>query len=108
MDPFTPIFGALDAAGVRYVVVGGLAAVLHGQPRLTADVDLVLDLEPAPVELAEFADPERRRSWVRTQGLRVRSLFDPGQPMREVDLFAESPMDIEALEAIARRRGGRR
>ncbi len=31
---------------VRYVVVGGLATVLHGYARLTADIDLMVDLEP--------------------------------------------------------------
>ena len=39
------LFEALNAAGVRYLVVGGLAVVAHGYVRFTADVDLVLDLE---------------------------------------------------------------
>jgi hypothetical protein len=115
VDPFTPVFAALESVGVRYVIVGGLATVLHGHPRLTADVDLVIDLEPAaasramealdrlglrpraPVRLLDFADPERRRSWIETKGLRVFSLYDPNAPMREVDLFVESPMDFEVL-----------
>ena len=42
-----PIFDALNRADVRYVVVGGLATVLHGYARLTADVDLIVDLVPA-------------------------------------------------------------
>lgn len=43
------IVGALNAASVRYLVVGGLAVVAHGYVRFTADVDLVADLEPANV-----------------------------------------------------------
>jgi hypothetical protein len=39
---FEQIFEALGQAGVRYVVVGGVAVVLHGHPRLTADRDLVV------------------------------------------------------------------
>ncbi len=35
---FEPIFEALDESGAQYVVVGGLAVVLHGYARLTADV----------------------------------------------------------------------
>ena len=38
-----PVFRALNATGVRYVV-GGLATVLHGSARFTADADLVVDL----------------------------------------------------------------
>ncbi len=29
--------------------------------------------------------------------MRVFSLFDPADPMKEVDLFAESPLDFESL-----------
>ena len=40
------LFGHLIDAGARFVVVGGVAIVLQGVARLTADIDLVLDLEP--------------------------------------------------------------
>lgn len=109
------LFDALNRADVRYVVVGGVATVLHGFPRLTADVDLVIDLAPTearkaidalvgiglrprpPVDPTAFADPVVRESWVRDKGMRVFSLWDPSQPMREVDLFVEHPIDFEAL-----------
>ena len=43
MAEFRPqdIFEVLDRHGVRYVLVGGLAAVLHGAAHLTTDVDIV-------------------------------------------------------------------
>lgn len=34
------IFGCLDRHGVRYVLIGGLAAVLHGSPLPTLDADI--------------------------------------------------------------------
>lgn len=34
------IFACLDRHGVRYVLIGGLAAVLHGSPLLTIDADI--------------------------------------------------------------------
>ena len=43
---FEPIFDPLNRTGVRYVVVGGRATVLHGFARLTADVDPIVDLSP--------------------------------------------------------------
>ena len=42
---YRPLFRELNASGTRYVVVGGVATVLHGYTRLTADVDLMIDLE---------------------------------------------------------------
>lgn len=38
-DP-TAIITTLDAHGVRYVLIGGVAARLHGAPTLTEDVDV--------------------------------------------------------------------
>ena len=46
MSTIASVFAALDEAGARYVVVGGLAVVLHGYARLTSDIDLVVDLRP--------------------------------------------------------------
>jgi predicted nucleotidyltransferase len=44
-DPldFGRLLGALAEAGVRFVVVGGTAALAHGAARLTQDVDVVYD-----------------------------------------------------------------
>jgi hypothetical protein len=72
---FEPLLAALTASGTRFVVVGGVAVVLHGHPRFTADLDVALDLtadDPRravdaltavglaplmPVEARDFADP---------------------------------------------------
>jgi hypothetical protein len=37
---FEELLADLDRANVRFVVVGGLAVVIQGYARLTADVDL--------------------------------------------------------------------
>ena len=34
----------LNRAGIEYMVTGGLAAIVYGQPRLTLDIDLVVRL----------------------------------------------------------------
>ncbi len=113
MSLFAPIFEALNRNKVRYVVVGGLAVVLRGVARLTADIDLYVDLNPtealkamrvfgelgfrarAPVPLEEFARADLRESWVQDKGMRVFSLWDPKNPMREVDLFVEHPIPFD-------------
>jgi hypothetical protein len=40
-DPLA-LIAALNSTGVPYIVIGGLAAVLHGSPRPTADLDLMV------------------------------------------------------------------
>lgn len=62
------IFRGIEDAGVDYLVVGGLAVNLHGIPRMTCDVDVMIDLgqenmgyEPSvAVEPRDFADPAVR------------------------------------------------
>ena len=41
MTDFKTIIRILSEAGIDYVIVGGLAATIHGSARLTQDVDLV-------------------------------------------------------------------
>jgi hypothetical protein len=37
------VFECLERREVRYLVIGGIAAVLHGVPRITLDADLLLE-----------------------------------------------------------------
>jgi hypothetical protein len=115
MAVFEPLFRALHEADIRYVVVGGLAVVLHGHARLTVDVDLIVDLKEdqaaraiaaltglglrprVPVEPKDFARPAIRESWIRERGMQVFSMYDPSNPMRVVDLFVHHPVPFEEL-----------
>lgn len=116
---YDDVHRALHGAGVRYVVVGGTAVVVQGYARLTVDLDLVVDLAPTsaraavsaltalgllprlPVPAMQFADPDLRRDWVERRNLRVFSLYDPANPLREVDLFARDPLPFGELYAAA-------
>jgi hypothetical protein len=115
MAVFEPLFAALNVAGVRYVVVGGLAVVLHGHARMTVDVDLVVDLDDeqarraidalvglglrprVPVDPKHFANPVMRERWIRDQRMQVFSMHDPSNPLRAVDLFVNHPVRFEDL-----------
>lgn len=115
--PIETVLAALAQAGVRHIVVGGVAVVLHGHPRLTADVDLVvaldranalatlaalraLDYRPrAPVAAEGFADPATRRSWVEEKDLKVFTLWSPRFPGTDVDLFVEEPAPFDEMLA---------
>jgi hypothetical protein len=115
---FDLIFAALEKREVRYLVVGGVAVVLHGFPRFTADLDLIVALHRpnataamdalstlayrprAPVAAVDFADPVKRREWIEDKGLVVFSLWSPEHPATEVDVFVEEPFPFD--EAFAR------
>lgn len=45
----------LERLGFRYMVTGSVAAMLYGEPRLTNDVDVVLELDPASAPLLRAA-----------------------------------------------------
>ncbi len=117
MSIYEPIFKILNAAGARYVVVGGVATLLHGYARLTADVDLVVDLAPqealksiralvgngfrpqVPVSAEMFADPVVREGWLQEKHMRAFSLVDPTNPMRVVDLLLKPEVPFDELLA---------
>jgi hypothetical protein len=44
-------FSFLEEQGVRYLVIGGLAVVAVGEPRLTADADAIVFISPAEAEV---------------------------------------------------------
>jgi hypothetical protein len=109
------VLAALEQANVRYLVVGGVAVVLHGYLRTTLDLDLVLQLDPdnlkralkafgdlgflpqAPVLLSSFADPQNRETWSRDKNMTVFSLWQPDHQGFAVDLFVQEPFDFEAV-----------
>lgn len=47
----------LDALGLRYFVTGSLASLVYGEPRLTHDADLVVELADADAPRLEAAFP---------------------------------------------------
>jgi len=112
---FIPVFQQLNTANVRYVVVGGVATILHGYVRATTDIDLIVDLQVEeaekviktlsdagykpriPVEAMEFADTNKREGWIKTKDMTVFSMFHPGQPGLSIDLFAKHPIPFEEL-----------
>lgn len=118
-DP-SDIFAALNAAQVKYLVVGGLAVVLHGISRTTYDVDLSVHLTTdnlerlakamkrlgfaprVPAPIIGLADPETRRLWTRQNRMNVYSFIEPyGTPPRNIDVMVEP---LKNFDAVYRRR----
>lgn len=113
---YEELFRGLGAARIRYVVVGGVALVLHGVVRFTADIDLMVALDhenldaflaamkglgyrpklPLPAE--DLADPQVRAEWKKRRRLEVFSFIHPERPMELVDVFVDEPIDFATVE----------
>jgi predicted nucleotidyltransferase len=118
---YTRLFECLHACGVRYLVVGGLAVNLHGIPRMTMDVDLVIALDAgnvdgfiecarrlaltpaAPVNLEAFRDPAQRSEWVGKKRMIAFPLRAPEPSSPTVDVLLDHGLDFEAAHARAAR-----
>jgi hypothetical protein len=66
-EDFDPVrmLAALRRAGVRFVLVGGMAAILHGDVGVTVDLDVVPEREPENLD--------RLAGALRDLGARIRS-----------------------------------
>ena len=108
----------LAADRVRYCLVGGVAVNLHGVPRMTYDVDIVVVPEAdqlraaagvlaalglrcrLPVSLDAFADASYRKEAAEQRNLLAVTYTDPNDPLREVDILVAPPVD--AVDLVAR------
>ena len=113
------IVRALNTAEVKYLVVGGLAVNAHGFVRLTRDIDIVLQLDPAnirkglnalfevgykmsiPAKPEDFASPETREDRRRNKGMITLKLWSDEHQRTPVDIFVFEPFDFAKEFAAA-------
>jgi len=106
---FEAIISALNEAGVRYLVAGGLAVNAHGYLRFTKDADFVIELIPdnikrvftaleplgykplAPVTAEQFADRSNREDWIRNNNMQVLQLWSDRHRETSIDIFVQEP-----------------
>jgi predicted nucleotidyltransferase len=50
MNNFEILLDALASSGVSFVIIGGVAATVHGSARLTSDLDIVYERSPANLQ----------------------------------------------------------
>jgi hypothetical protein len=107
------VVGALNAARVRYLIVGGLAVNAHGFLRATRDLDLVIQLSPEnlrigleslfatgyrlaiPVCVDDFADASKRETWRVEKGMIVLKLWSDDHRRTPIDIFVYEPFDFD-------------
>jgi len=98
----------LDQRGLAYMVIGGQAVLLYGEPRLTRDIDITL---AAGVErLPEILEMVRELEWqvlVTSPAEFVRETMvlpclEPASGIRIDLIFSFSPYERQAMERVRR------
>jgi hypothetical protein len=58
LEVFSRVIRTLEAHDIEYMVVGSIASMIYGEPRLTGDMDIVVELKPRMVPQLEGMFPE--------------------------------------------------
>lgn len=113
LNSFVSVAQALERAGVRYLVAGGLAVNAHGYLRYTKDVDLVVQLVPeniisafaalasigykplVPITASQFADAKTRNGWVRDKNMTVLQFWSDEHRETPIDVFVTEPFPFD-------------
>jgi len=107
---YEEVFRELNKNKIKYVVAGGVAVVLHGVIRMTADVDLFVGLSEKnllkfvevlsgmgyrpkiPVKALDFVDASKREKWRKEKGMQVFSFFHLTRGYDLIDVFVYEPI----------------
>jgi len=116
---YEEVFRKLNELGIKYLVAGGMAVNLHGVPRLTQDLDLLIDLGEEnilkivkalaelgyrpriPEDPSKFAKAEIREKYKKEKNMKVFPFFHSSIPFQEIDLMFDTPVSYK--EAVERK-----
>jgi hypothetical protein len=107
-SPLAPFLEPLERLGLPYCITGSVAASVYGEPRLTADIDIVLLLKADDIAALRRAFPESAYYVPPDEALRLelarstRGMFNlihhASQFKADVYLAARDPLHAWALE----------
>lgn len=113
MLDYLAIFKEFNQKKIKYIVVGGMAINFYGIPRMTYDIDLILDLEDnnlrkylclmkkwgfrpkVPIDIMDFAKEEKRKDWIKNKNMKAFNLVNPNWPVSEIDIVINTPIDYK-------------
>lgn len=113
MNPYGHIFRQLNKAGIEYIVVGGVAMNLHGLPRFTGDIDILLALDSQniekmstlmhemgyekrlPVTLEELGDEKHVVQLIKEKNLIAFTFHNSEQPQSSIDIIVGESLKFE-------------
>ena len=113
MNIYRQIFGALNDAEIRYIIVGGVAMNLLGYPRFTGDIDILLALDhenlsrmtalmekmgyekKVPVALEELGDEKKALTLIEKKNLIAYTFANPDEPQSSIDVIVGDSMKFD-------------
>ena len=114
---YEEVFKTLNRHRVKYAVAGGIAVVLHGVVRFTADLDIIVDMTPqnidrlflalrgidylprVPVTADQFKDKKIRRMWIKDKNMQVFSFFHR-KSQQLIDVFVDERVNYKRMRKV--------
>lgn len=112
---YLELFKKLEQQKVRYLVCGGLAVNIYGIPRMTADIDILLDFtdenldkfettikllmyqSTIPLSIKTFINKEERQKAIKEKNLIAYSYFNSQSNHMSLDVLMDVPLQFEQL-----------
>ncbi len=109
------LFKKLSQQQVRYLICGGLAVNIYGIPRMTADIDLLLDFTDENIDKFEnavkllmyqstihvsiktFVNKEERQKVIKDKNLIAYSYFNSQSNYMNLDVLMDVPIAFDEL-----------
>jgi hypothetical protein len=113
MNIFEKVFKEFNKAGIKYLVVGGVAVNLHGYVRFTGDLDLLLLLdgknlekvdkvmhklgysERLPVSVMSLNDESQVKKWLKDKNMKAFSFVPPKDNPLQIDIVIEESLKFD-------------
>jgi predicted nucleotidyltransferase len=112
---YLKLFEELQNKEIRYLICGGLAVNIYGIPRMTADIDLLIDFKEEnilhfenalkafnykavlPFKLSSLKDSEVRKKMKEEKNLIAFSFYNAYTNMMSIDILLDVPLSFETM-----------
>ena len=112
---YIELFEQLHKHNIRYLICGGLAVNIYGIPRMTADIDILLDFEEEniarfeasmkvldyhssiPVSLKAMLNKSDRDKFIKDKNLIAYSFFNSRSGYMTLDVLIDVPFSFDVM-----------
>jgi predicted nucleotidyltransferase len=117
MTDYQSLLRTFQDEKLQYLIVGGVAVNLHGYPRFTNDIDILLALDKEnlekmadimgklgyqqrlPVSIQELGDEVKVCDFIEKKGLIAYSFIHAQEPQFNIDVLVAASMEFEKFSA---------
>ncbi len=117
MTDYQSLLRRFNNEGLQYLIVGGVAVNLHGYPRFTNDIDILLALDHVnlakmasimeelgyqqrlPISIQELGDSHTVQTLMKEKGLIAYSFIHANEPQFNIDVLVAQSTEFEKFSA---------